>query len=396
MGTDIGSVQAALQEEGLDGWLLYDFHGVNPVARNIIGLPPEKFLTRRWYYLIPAQGEPQGLYHAIEASHFQGIPGRSTTYRSWKELEEGLSGLLQGRKRVAMEYSPECAIPYISRVDAGTIDLIRRLGAEVVTSANLVSAFETRWTPEKLATHKEAAAHLYRIKDEGFAEIGRRLRSDGRTDEYDIQQFMWERFQKAGMVSDSPPVVSVNAHSADPHFIATEDDHAEIRPGDFVLFDMWAKMDRPDSVYADISWTCYAGAAVPDRHKKVFELVRDARDAAIDFVRQRHAAGDLPCGWEVDDVARGVIRDGGHEEHFLHRTGHSINDEVHGNGTHIDNLETRDERRILPDTCFSIEPGIYLAGDFGVRSECDVFVSEKEVLVTGPLQTEIIAIETRA
>ena len=393
MGPDIDRIQEALREQEIDGWLLYDFHGINPIAANIIGLPPGKFLTRRWYYFIPAQGGAMGLFHAIEHSHFGDVPGTVATYRSWREIEDGLRKLLAGVKRVAMEYSPECAIPYISRVDAGTIELIRRLGAEVVSSADLVSAFEARWDADRLASHQEVADLLYRFKDEGFEEVSRRIRTDGVTDEYAIQQFLWERFQSAGMISDSPPIVSVNAHSADPHFIATKEDHAEMRPGDFLLFDMWARMDRPGSVYADITWTAFLGPEPAEKHRQVFDVVRGARDAAIGFVTDRHRAGDLPCGWEVDDAARDHIRKHGYEDRFLHRTGHSINYEVHGNGAHIDNLETRDERRILTRTCFSIEPGIYLDGDFGVRSECDVYVDEKEVRVTGPLQTEIVTLE---
>jgi Xaa-Pro aminopeptidase len=389
---EIGRIQEALREQGVDGWLLYDFHGINPVAQSIVEFPPDKFMTRRWYYFIPAEGEPTGLVHAIEWSHFQQLPGERIIYRSWREIESGLERILQGVGKLAMEYSPECAIPYVSRVDAGTVELVRRLGPEVVTSADLVSAFEARWTPERLESHLEAVGHLHRIKDEGFEEIGRRLRADGRTDEYAIQQFMYKRFADAGMITDSPPIVSVNAHSADPHFIATEKDHAAIRPGDFVLFDMWAKMDRPGTVYGDITWTAYAGGTVPEEHRDIFEIVSGARDAAIAFLKERHAAGNLPMGWEVDDVTRNHIRERGYEERFLHRTGHSINYEVHGNGAHIDNLETRDERRILTRTCFSIEPGIYLEGRFGVRSECDVYVDESGVRVTGPLQEAVIPI----
>lgn len=393
---EIDRIQEALREEGIDGWLLYDFHGLNPVATSLIGFPADKFMTRRWYYFIPTEGTPMGLFHAIEWSHFQHLPGERITYRSWKEIEGGLKRILGGASRIAMEYSPECAIPYVSRVDAGTIELVRRLGPEVVTSADLVSAFEARWTPERLQSHMEAADHLYRIKDEAFEEVGRRLCSDGQTDEYSIQQFMWKRFHEAGMTSDSPPIVSVNAHSADPHFIATEKDHAQIRPGDFLLLDMWARMDRPGTVYGDITWTGYAGETIPEEHQKIFDIVRGARDAAIAFVRSRHAAGDLPRGWEVDDVARNHIKERGYEQQFLHRTGHSINYEVHGNGAHIDNLETKDERRILTRTCFSIEPGIYLEGRFGVRSECDVYVDEDSVRVTGPLQDSLIRIPAGA
>jgi len=396
MATDIRRIQAALREQGIDGWLLYDFHGVNPVAKNIVGLPPEKFMTRRWYYYIPAQGEPHGLYHAIEASFFADIPGGRTVYRTWQEIEAGLRAILRGSRRVAMEYSPECAIPYIARVDAGTIELVKKTGVEVVTSADLVSAFETRWDAGQLESHLAAARFLYRVKDEGFAETSRRLQAAGTADEYEIQQHLWAIFQAEKMISDSPPIVSVNAHSADPHFVATAKDHAPIRPGDFLLLDLWAKTAAPRSVYADITWTGYAGERVPEKIQQVFDIVRGARDAAIDFVRRRHGAGELPCGWEVDEVARTYIRERGYEDRFLHRTGHSIHDEVHGNGAHIDNLETRDTRRILTRTCFSIEPGVYLAGEFGVRSECDVYVDEKEVRVTGALQEEIVRIGVRS
>jgi Xaa-Pro dipeptidase len=395
---NIEMIQAALAESGLDGWLFYSFRGSDPIAANILGMAGH-MATRRWYYLIPRSGEPVKIVHSIERDVLDHLPGKRLIYLPWQQLHDLLRSSLMsldpaGRPRVAMQYSPENAIPYLSRVDAGTIELIRSFGVEVVSSADLVQRFESAWDDEQLSMHEEAARALYQIVHEAFAQIGHRIRQSGATTEYDIQQFILERFAGRGLITRDPPIVAVNANSAMPHYEPTREKHSKIVAGDFVLIDLWAKLDRPNSVYADITWTGFVGNQVPDHINRIFGIVRDARDAATNFVKEAFAAGRTIYGWEVDDVCRAVIREAGYGEHFIHRTGHNIHTEVHGNGANIDNLETRDQRALIPRTCFSIEPGIYLEGQFGVRSEIDIYVDEREARVTGgPPQTEIITIE---
>jgi Xaa-Pro aminopeptidase len=397
--TRVADIQGALRQAGLDGWLFYDFRQSDPLAYRILKLDPKQFSTRRWFYFVPAEGEPTRINHAIEQGKLDRLPGRKLIYSSWGKLNENLRDALStanapGSPRVAMQYSPENSIPYISRVDAGTIELVRSLGAQPVTSADLVQLFEAVWTDEQYRSHVTAANNIHNIIQEAFAEVGRRIKAGEPVTEYDIQQFMVRRFEEEGMTCDGDhPIVSVNANAASPHYQPSAEKFSPIRRGDFLLLDVWAKLKTPGAVYADQTWTGFVGEEPSAEHVKIFSIVRDARDAAIEFVRENVKAGRSIRGAEVDDVSRGVIERAGYGEYFTHRTGHSIGEEVHGNGAHIDNLETRDSRRIIPRTCFSIEPGIYLPGNFGVRSEVDVYVSETDAEVTGrPIQTELVAI----
>lgn len=390
----IAAVQEALREtDALDGWLFYDFRGSDPLAYRILLLDPARHVTRRWYYWIPPAGEPVKLLHRIEPHVLEELPGREQRYVSWEEQRALLSVLLQGRRRIAMQYSPFNAVPYLSRVDAGTVELVRSFGVEVVTSADLVQRFEAVWTDAQLESHRYATETLRKIVDEAFAQIAAAIAKERVLTEYGLQQFILARIHDAGMTTSSAPIVAIDEHSADPHYGPVESSSARIARDSLVLIDLWGKKTEPGSVYGDITWTGYTGREVPSKQRSVFEHVRRGRDAALAFVRERVAAGRFPCGWEVDEVCRNSIRGSGYGEFFIHRTGHSIGEDVHGNGANIDNLETKDDRRLLPRTCFSIEPGIYLPGEFGIRSELDVYISEREVLVYGqPLQTEIVSI----
>ncbi len=398
----IDKIQQALNDADLDGWLFYNFRGSDPIAENILGLASEGHMaTRRWFYLIPRRGEPTKIVHSIERDVIDALPGEKLIYLPWQQLHEhlrsSLAALTDARApRVAMQYSPDAAIPYLSRVDGGTIELLRSFGIEIISSADLVQKFESAWGDEQLAMHDEAARGLYKIVHEAFAEIGRRIGEGIPTTEYDMQQFIVGRFADHGMITRDPPICAVNANSAMPHYEPTRDKHSPINKDDFVLIDLWAKLDRPNSVYADITWTSFVGESIPEEVNKVFTVVRDARDAATDFVKDAFAEGRTIYGWEVDDVCRAVIESAGYGKYFIHRTGHNIHTEVHGNGANINNLETKDQRVLIPRTCFSIEPGIYLEGRFGVRSEIDVYVDEGEARVTGgEPQREVVAIMAR-
>ncbi|HKS27026.1 MAG TPA: M24 family metallopeptidase [Pyrinomonadaceae bacterium] len=399
----VTEIQRALREAGLDGWLFYDFRKSDPLAYRILLLDRETFASRRWAYYIPTEGEPTKIVHRIEQEKLDSLPGRQLVYQRWQQLHAhlreamGVNGEGNGggaRLRVAMQYSPNNNIPYVSRVDAGTVELVRSFGAEPVTSADLVQVFEAVWTPEQKETHDRAADNIHRIILEAFAEIGRRVRANEPTTEYDIQQFIMRRFEEEEMTSDDdPPIVAVNANSAMPHYIPSAAQHSPIARGDFVLLDVWAKMKQPGSVYADQTWTGFVGEEVPEEHARIFEIVSRARDSAVEFLREQIGAGNYVRGAEVDDVSRGVIEGAGFGEYFTTRTGHSIGEEVHGNGANIDNMETPDSRRIISRTCFSIEPGIYRENLFGLRSEIDVYVGDGEVEVTGqPIQREVVAI----
>ncbi|MDH5667595.1 MAG: M24 family metallopeptidase [Nitrospira sp.] len=386
------SIQQALREtDGLDGWLFYDFRGSDPLAYRILLLDPTQHVTRRWYYWIPSSGDPVKLFHRIEPHVLEELPGHSRPYVSWDQQHRMLSSVLHGQHRVAMQYSPFNAIPYLSRVDAGTIDVIRSFGIDVVTSADLVQQFEATWTDEQLESHSYAATALRRIVDETFARVGTSLSKGRALTEYDVQQFILARIHDAGMTTSSPPIAAVDAHSADPHYEPTESASAPITRESMLLIDLWAKRTAPGSVYGDITWTGYTDTRVPDTHRRIFDHVKRGRDAALSFVREQVAKGHFPFGWEVDEVCRSVIREAGYDDYFVHRTGHSIGEDVHGNGANIDNMETRDIRRLMPRTCFSIEPGIYLPGEFGIRSELDVYLSDRDARVYGgPPQSEIV------
>jgi Xaa-Pro dipeptidase len=382
----IRDIQEALRQEGVDGWLFCDFRGSDPLAYRILGLDTRQISTRRWYYYIPSEGEPAGVVSSVEPHRLDALPGQKRVFLSWQQLHAALAETLRGVRRLAMQYSPGNAIPYVSRVDAGTVELVRRLGIEVVSSADLVQRFEAVWSAVQWQSHLRAAAGVRETVDEAFAYI----RQNTPVSEYAVQQFILQRFAARGLVANHPPIVAINAHSADPHFEPTPESGL-IRPGDFVLIDLWAK--EPDGVYADYTWTGFMGKVVPDRHREIFTIVRNARDAAIAFVKDRIAKEQSFRGYEVDAAARKIITDAGYGNYFVHRTGHSIGEEVHGNGANMDGLETQDERRVLPGSCFSVEPGIYLAGEFGVRSEVNVYVTEREAIVTGtPMQTEVVPI----
>jgi Xaa-Pro aminopeptidase len=393
----VAEIQRSLKDAGLDGWLFYDFRQSDPLAYRILKLDPKQFSTRRWFYFVPAEGQPTRINHAIEQGKLDLLPGRKLIYSSWQKLNENLRDALSTAKgsRIAMQYSPENSIPYISRVDAGTIELVRSLGAEPVTSADLVQLFEAVWTKEQYDSHIVAANNIRDIIQEAFAEVAKRIKADKPVTEYEIQQFMVQRFEDENMTcNDDHPIVSVNQNAASPHYQPSAQKFSPIKRGDFLLLDVWAKLKTPGAVYADQTWTGFVGETPMDEHIKIFTIVRDARDAAIEFVRESVKAGREIKGAQVDDVSRGVIERAGYGEYFTHRTGHSIGEEVHGNGAHIDNLETRDSRKIIPRTCFSIEPGIYLPGNFGVRSEIDLYVGDEgEIEVTGqPIQRELVAI----
>jgi Xaa-Pro dipeptidase len=398
----VAEIQAALREANLDGWLFYDFRRSDPLAYRILKIPSGGVTTRRWFYYVPVVGEPVRVVHSIERSRLDALPGRKIVYRSWQELHAAVrdalaSGGLKSKRvvlhNVAMQYSPNNDIPYVARVDAGTVELVRSMpGVSVVTSADLVQQFEATLTPEQLASHREAADKIHRVIMDAFAEIARRVRADEPTNEYDIQQFINRRLEEEGMTAGGPNV-SAGANTANPHYQPSKDASAPIRRGDFVLFDVSEKLKRPGAIVADQTWTGYVGESVPEEYVKVFDIVREARDSATEFVRSSVREGRVIRAAQVDDVSRGVIVRAGFGEQFTHRTGHSIGEEGHGNGANIDNFETRDSRRVIARTCFSIEPGIYLEGKFGVRSEINVYVSDKDIEVTGrPVQTAIVAI----
>ena len=383
-------IQRVLREHTLDGWLFYDFRGSDPLGYRVLLLDPQMHVTRRWYYWIPAQGPPQKLLHRIEPHVLNLLPGDSSAYVSWDQQRQLLGRLLNGSRRIAMQYSPMNAVPYVSRVDAGTMELVRSFDVEVVSSGDLIQLFEARWTDQQLESHQYAAAALRRIVDEAFGHVHDVLSEGQELTEYGLQQFILSRIRDAGMITSSAPIAAVNEHSADPHYGPAATGSATIRRDDLVLIDLWAKQAAAGSVYADITWTAYAGSTVPEKPRTVFTIVRQGRDAALEFVRAQFLAGQRPFGYEVDRACRNVIQSAGYGAQFVHRTGHSIGEEVHGNGANIDGLETQDTRRLIARTCFSIEPGIYLPGEFGIRSELDVFLTEREALVFGlPLQSEL-------
>ncbi len=390
----IQTIQATLRQQKIDGWLFYDFWKRNEFAQRVLEYPSHLLNTRRFFYLIPASGEPRKLVHSIERWNLDHLPGEKTIYLSWQSLEEGLKTVLRGMKTIAMEYSPANAIPYISKVDAGTVEMVRRTGVQVVSSMDLAQYFESCWTEEAYRDNLDTAAIMHSVVYKTFNFMGDRIRAKERITEYDVQQFMLDQFHRHGLISMEAPNCSVNANSGNPHYEPTKDVHSELHEGDFVLIDLWSKKNKPGSTYNDITWVGYLGTSVPEKYTKVFDVVKGARDAAVDFLKESFAGRKNVRGCDVDDVARAFITKHGYGEYFIHRTGHSITEDLHGSGANMDNLETRDERSIIPRTSFSIEPGIYFLGDFGVRSEINVYITDKyEVVVPGePRQQEIIAI----
>jgi Xaa-Pro aminopeptidase len=390
---DLARIQEALRREKLDGWLFFDHHKRDPLAYSILNLRPTRHVTRRWYYLIPATGEPRALVHRVEPHILDTLPGEKLEYSGWKEQDVQLGKLLKGAGKVAMQYSPRCAVPYVAMVDAGTVELIRELGTEVVSSAELVQEFEACLDEAQFATHAAAGVIVDKIRAGAFAYIAARL-TEG-VGELEVKDWVREEFRKAGLYTDSGPIVGVNAHAGDPHYEPTAETSVPIKPGDLVLLDMWARFNKPGAIFYDITWTGFCGTPTPEV-QKVFEIVRDARDAAVAKVQEAVAAGREIRGFEVDDASRGHIVSKGYGDRFVHRTGHSIGEQVHSTGANMDNLETHDDRRILPGALFSVEPGIYLP-NFGIRSEVNVFVrpgSAREAIVTGAIQRELVRIES--
>jgi len=387
---ELAAIQTALRESQLDGWLLYDFRGSNILARRILQFADGPTGSRRWMYLIPAEGSPLKLVHRIETAALDHLPGEKKIYLKWQEFEAGVASLVAGRDRIAMEYSPRNGNPYISRVDAGTVELVKASGCEVIPSGDLIQLFEAVWDEDQWAMHLEASRHTDSAYEAAWSFLAREIRSHGETTEAAIRDVIMAHFAQHGLTTYHPPIVGVNAHSGDPHY---ETGTAPIREGDFVLVDLWAKLDQPRSVYSDLTRVGFVGTSVPAKYETIFQIVAAARDAAIQLVRDRFASGQKLQGYEVDDAARGVIERAGYGQYFVHRTGHSIGQETHGNGANIDNLETHETRLILPGCCFSIEPGIYLP-EFGIRSEVDVFIDRnRQVHVTaGELQTSVIPI----
>ena len=392
---NLDAMQAALREAGCDGWLFYDHHHRDPLAARILGLDPEAHVTRRWYYFIPAQGEPRKLVHRIEDKRLDTLPGAKTAYSSWQELAAGLEAMLAGSTRLAMQYSPNNEIMYVSMVDAGTVEFLRSLGKQIVSSADLVSQFEAVLSQDQIASHAEAQRAIDELLAEGWKQIGQRLRpasgAPALYTEFDHMQWLAETMRRANIVWENGPNVSVNANCSDSHYEPTAALSSPIREGDFLLIDIWGRLDRPGTVFYDITWTGVVGREPSAREQLVFETVRNARDAAIAAVKSAFAAGRPISGFEPDNAARNVIRQAGFADYFTHRTGHNIGRELHGPGAHLDNLETHDVRRILPCTCFSVEPGIYLP-EFGVRSEVNMLTSQTEAWVTGRVQTELVRI----
>ena len=387
---NLPAIQAALRERNIDAWLFYDHHHRDPIAYRVLGLPSSLMVTRRWFYLIPAKGEPSKLVHKIEAGHLDSLPGSKRVYSGWQELFEQIKLFLTDYKTIAMQYSPNNLVFTVSLVDAGTMELVRGLGKNVVSAADLIAQFEATWTDEQIQTHFAARDAVDSITTAAFAEIGRRVRNGGTT-EHAMQQWLLEAFQRENLVTDDPPVVAVNANSGNPHYEPHADSSAAIREGDFVLLDIWGKKNTPGAVYYDITWTGYVGKAPSDKQREVFQIVRDARDAGIKTVLDAINTGQRIAGWQVDRASRDHIKKAGYGDYFIHRTGHSIGTDVHSNGANMDDLEIHDERQILPNSCFSIEPGVYLP-EFGVRSEVNVLVRPNRAEVTGKIQREIVII----
>jgi Xaa-Pro dipeptidase len=387
---NLPAIQAALREHNIDAWLFYDHHHRDPIAYRVLGLSTSLMVTRRWFYLIPAQGEPSKLVHKIEAGHLDSLPGSKQQYSGWQELFANIKDFLGNHNKIAMQYSPNNSVFTVSLVDAGTVEIVRGLGKNVVSSADLVAQFEATWSEDQIKSHFEARDAIDSITAAAFQEIGRRARNGGTT-EHAMQQWFMEAFNRENLVTDDPPIVAVNANSGNPHYEPRADRPATIREGGFVLLDVWGKKNTPGAVYYDITWTGFIGKAPSDKQREVFETVRGARDAGVNTVLDATAAGQRIAGWQVDRATRDHIKKAGYGDYFIHRTGHSIGTDVHANGANMDDLEVHDERQILPNSCFSIEPGIYLP-EFGVRTEVNVLVRPGHAEVTGKIQREIVII----
>jgi len=390
---NLDRIQRALHDKGVDGWLLCDFRNRDYLAYRVLGLNFEKMSSRRWYYYIPSKGEAKKIVSAVEKQRLDTLPGIRRVYLSWNELHATLKKTLGAKKKIAMQYSPMNNVPYVSLVDAGTIELIRSFGHRIVSSADLVQMFVSVIDDAGYATHKEAASIMDRIRAEAFREIGRAVATNSGATEYDIQQFIMRRFAEEDLVTYDPPMVGTNEHPADPHFDLTKEGARPFKRGDTVLIDLWAKKNTPGAIYYDITWVGYIGDKPSTQYAELFTVVRNARDAAVRYVKEKFARGETCYGWQVDDACRAVVKKAGYAKYFVHRTGHSITEETHGNGVNIDNLETKDERALLPGCCFSIEPGIYLEGALGVRTEINMFIRpDGTPEVTGEVQQELVKI----
>ncbi len=391
---NLSAIQQSLRKAGVDGWLFCDFHHRDLMAYRILGLDTAGFTSRRWFYFVPTDGEPVKLSHRVEPRKLDPLPGRQEFFLAWTELHEQLRAALGGPKRIAMQYSPLNAIPYVSVVDAGTVELVRSFGHEVVSSADLVQEFEAVIDDAGYRSHVEAGEWVQQVKDEAFAMMGDALRAGKKVTEFEVKEHVLARFEALGVTCETEtPIIGFNDHPSDPHFEPKQANTYTLKYGDTILVDVWARRKDPVGIYYDITWCGFAGKEPPAQYVEIFGVVRDARDAALEFVRQRYAAGKPVHGWEVDDACRNVVVAAGYGKQFLHRTGHSIGIKVHGNGVNIDNLETRDERLLVPGICFSVEPGIYLAGKMAVRSEIDVFITPAgKVEVSGPMQKELVLV----
>jgi Xaa-Pro dipeptidase len=387
----IEQVQESLRKGGLDGWLFFDHHRRDPLAYRILGIPDEVQATRRWYYFVPAEGEPRKLVHRIESGALDSLAGEKESYSSWTDQQQKLSALVAGCSRIAMQYSPKCAIPYVSLVDAGTVELIRGFGIEIVSSGDLIQEFEARWGEEQLTLHLEAGKLVDQVRSDAFDFLRNRIRSMDPVTEYEVQEFILSRFSQFGLTRTHGPIVAVNANASDPHYEPSRGKTSHIQRGDLVLIDLWAKLTKPNAVYYDITWTAFCGDTVPEQIQKVFGVVKNARKMASSFVIRKASSQESVAGYEVDDVARDYIEGEGFGAFFFHRTGHSIGTDVHGTGANMDNLESHDERRVIARTCFSIEPGIYLP-EFGIRSEVNVYVGDGFAQVTGEEQVDLVRI----
>lgn len=388
----LDAIQTALRDARLDGWLFYDHHGRDPLAYSILGLPAAAHVTRRWYFFIPATGEPQKLVHRIESGRLDTLPGSKAEYSSWQELESKVEHLLADARTIAMQYSPRNAIMYVSMVDAGTVEMLRAMGKQIVSSADLVSHFEAVLSDDQIASHFEAQRHIDSILEEAWQEIGRRVRNDGETDEWAMTLWLQKAMARCGIIWNHGPNVSAGANSADSHYEPTLASSKPIRTGDFLLIDIWGRMDRPQTCFYDITWTAVVRRAPTEREQTVFLAVRDARDAAIAAVRSAFVGNQPIAGFQADDAARAVLQARGFSDAFTHRTGHNIGTVLHGSGAHLDNLETHDERLLLPNTCFSIEPGAYFPGEFGIRSEVDMIARTGSAAVSGRVQRELLCV----
>jgi Xaa-Pro dipeptidase len=388
MSFDVQAVQRDLKAAKLDGWLFYDFRGRDPIAQRILHLPPG-MRTRRWFYFVPAKGAPRKLVHKIEAESLAALPGDTLYYAAQDELQKNVAKLFRGARKIAMQYSPKNAIPYVSMVDAGTVELVRGAGPKIFSSADLVQKYEACWTAEQLESHLAAGEVVDRIIREGFQLAAKGARDGKPLTEYDLKKWILQEFDAAGVMTEEGPDVAVGANASDPHYGPVEGKAAPIREGELLLLDVWAKKKTPGSVYYDVTWTGFVGAKVPKEYAKVFGVVRDARDNAVELIRSSIAKGKPLQGWQVDRAARSVIEKAGYGKYFFHRTGHSIGESVHGNGVNMDGLETHDTRHLIPRTCTSVEPGIYLP-EFGIRSEVNVYIDEGEARVTGAVQQELL------